>query len=257
MQQGVVVGTGESLAENRVKLTWKRHVLPPLLGLVMMVTVLGAFNSQFIAAKISALTYKPPVATQQTTEPAPAAVAGPPIDSTRLAIGPAGVDAPTIYGLNTIDEGAFQQALQRGVVHYPGTALPGESGNVVIFGHSSGQVWAPGDYKFVFAHLEEQLQENHMIELDYKGVRYVYRVTGKKVVPPTDVSVLAQTPDNQLTLITCTPIGTDLNRLIVTAEQITPSPKAQKITKEKPSTEAKALPGNETASFWESVTSLF
>jgi sortase A len=254
MTQGVV-GTGDSPTQTKVKLSWKRHFLPPFFGLLMMLSVLAFFNSQFIAVKIAALTYKP-----TTTQQAPTSTnETPPARDAHLTIAQAGVDAPIIYGVNGIDESGFQQALQHGVVHYPGTALPGQTGNTVIFGHSSGQVWAPGDYKFVFARLED-LQTNNKIELEYKGVRYVYRVTGKKVVPPTDVSVLQPIEGNNiLTLITCTPVGTNKNRLIITAEQIVPNPSIVQKNESngRPITEVEALPSSSNSSFWESLGSRF
>ena len=51
----------------------------------------------------------------------------------------------------------------------------------------------------------------------YKQDKYLYEVDEIKIVLPEDVSVLKQTPQNKLTLITCTPVGTNLKRLIVTA----------------------------------------
>jgi sortase A len=60
--------------------------------------------------------------------------------------------------------------------------------------------------------------------IDYNGNRYIYRVTETKVVPPTDFSVVQQTKVSQLTIITCTPVGTNTNRLVVHAKQIFPYP---------------------------------
>ncbi|HXH27351.1 MAG TPA: sortase, partial [Candidatus Acidoferrum sp.] len=55
--------------------------------------------------------------------------------------------------------------------------------------------------------------------------RYSYRVSNKQIIKPTDVAALQIATDKPLaTLVTCTPIGTDLNRLIVTGEQIAPDP---------------------------------
>ena len=234
-------------------------MLPPFFGIFTMLLVLGFFNSQLIAAKIHALTYKPVEIRQQLHYPKPASSSQPKARRENITIESAGVDAPVIYNVDTVDETAFQLALRGGVVHYPGTSLPGKPGNAVIFGHSSGQVWAAGDYKFVFAHLEE-LDNKDRIVLEHKGVRYVYRVFNKKVVPPSDISVLNQIEDNNiLTLITCTPVGTNTNRLIVVAEQISPTIKSltRETQKTTPATEIATLPSEHSPSLWESIRSLF
>jgi sortase A len=70
----------------------------------------------------------------------------------------------------------------------------------------------------------DKLASNDRIYVDYKGTRYIYRISSTKVVPPTDISVLNHGDDPQLTLITCTPVGTNKNRLIVQAKQISPDP---------------------------------
>jgi sortase A len=133
------------------------------------------------------------------------------------------VDAPVVTDMRSYDPGAVQSALQRGVVQYGVTANPGQKGNVVMAGHSSGQLWAPGEYKFVFTMLDKLVRDDRII-VDYKGTRYIYRVDSTRVVPPTDLTVLQQTEEPQLTLITCTPVGTNKNRLIVTARQVSPAP---------------------------------
>lgn len=113
----------------------------------------------------------------------------------------------------------MQEALKNGVVHYPGTSLPNQNGNVVITGHSSYFPWDPGRFKDVFA-LLHQLVEGDKIVVYYEQKKYIYQVTNIKVVMPDNVDVLKQTPTDQLTLITCTPVGTNLKRLIVTAQPI-------------------------------------
>src|SRR5438552_3712454 len=60
-----------------------------------------------------------------------------------LLIPSLGIKAPVGYPEKT-DENEFQNFLQNGVVHYPGTALPGQPGNVYIFGHSSDYIWSKG-----------------------------------------------------------------------------------------------------------------
>ncbi len=117
----------------------------------------------------------------------------------------------------------IQHALRDGVVHYPGSARPGQAGNFFVTGHSSYYPWDPGKYKDVFARLHE-LSIGDRYFVYYGGEKHVYRVISKKEVQPTDVSVLDQPMDKRLsTLMTCTPVGTTLRRLIIIAEEIDPN----------------------------------
>lgn len=110
----------------------------------------------------------------------------------------------------------MQDALQDGVVHYPGTSLPGQTGNVVITGHSSYFPWDAGRFKDVFALLHDVIIGDKIV-VYYKQDKYLYEVNDIRIVLPEEIDVLKQTPQDKLTLITCTPVGTNLKRLVVTA----------------------------------------
>lgn len=115
----------------------------------------------------------------------------------------------------------IQIGLQDGVVHYPGTAEPGQFGNAFITGHSSYYPWDNGRYKDVFAALHD-LEVGDEYYIFHKGKKYQYIIRERKVVKPSDVSVLEQdTTKRTSTLMTCTPIGTTARRLILQAEQLT------------------------------------
>lgn len=116
----------------------------------------------------------------------------------------------------------IQKALEGGVVHYPGTARPGQAGNFFVTGHSSYYPWADGDFKTVFARLHE-LSIGDEYWVYYGGDKHRYIVTNKKEVKPSDVTVLDQ-PSNKRTgtLMTCTPVGTTLRRLIITSQEVDP-----------------------------------
>lgn len=119
-------------------------------------------------------------------------------------------------------ENDIQSALHDGVVHYPGSARPGQAGNFFLTGHSSYYPWDDGKYKNVFARLKE-LDTGDTYSVYYGGDKHTYRVTGKKEVRPTDTTVLDQPTNKRIaTLMTCTPVGTTLRRLIVMAEEIDP-----------------------------------
>lgn len=119
-------------------------------------------------------------------------------------------------------EEEIQAGLHDGVVHYPGTARPGKPGNFFLTGHSSYFPWDSGKYKSVFARLGE-LKAGDEYWVFYNGDRHRYIVQNKKEIKPADVSVLDQPVDERIsTLMTCTPVGTTLRRLIITAQEVDP-----------------------------------
>jgi LPXTG-site transpeptidase (sortase) family protein len=114
----------------------------------------------------------------------------------------------------------IQEALEDGVVHYPGTAKPGQAGNFFLTGHSSYFPWAEGDYKSVFARLHA-LDVGDEYWVFYGGDRHRYVIQEKKEVKPSDVTVLDQPLNKRIsTIMTCTPVGTTLRRLIIRAQEV-------------------------------------
>jgi sortase A len=109
--------------------------------------------------------------------------------------------------------------LKKSLIQYPKTALPGQFGSPVIFGHSVlPQFFNPKSYITIFSTLYK-LQQGDEIYVDYDHVRYKYVVEEMFEVQPTDLSVLEQRFDGRyLTLITCSPPGTYLRRLVVKAQ---------------------------------------
>jgi sortase A len=247
----------KELAGTRVHLSFKKHIMPPLVGLLVAVAVFGFFNSGWISARVAYYLNSRKLP-QQLVIPKPTTAKVDKNAPSKLYIDNINVTAPVIFSVTTVDQALFLQALHDGVVHYPGTAAPGQVGNVVIFGHSSGQWWAPGNYKFVFT-LLDKLKSGDKIYVDYQGIRYTYRAYESRVVAPTDLSVLNQGSDNILTLITCTPVGTNAKRLIVLARQIDPAPVKPTQVKQAAKLPGEAqgkLPGN-PPSFWRSLRELF
>jgi LPXTG-site transpeptidase (sortase) family protein len=131
------------------------------------------------------------------------------------------VDAPIVWDSSPE---AILDDLHRGVAQFAGTAHPGQNGNIFISGHSSYYWWDKGQYKFVFA-LLDQLGNNDLIYLRDNGILYIYQVYDQVVVRPDNLAVLDSVGEPIVTLMTCTPVGTALNRLIVRARQISPDPK--------------------------------
>ncbi len=109
--------------------------------------------------------------------------------------------------------------LEKGLVHYMPKSLPGEYGNVVIFGHSTlPQLYNPKDYKTIFTYLPS-LEKGDLIIVKINDVEYTYEIYDMFIVNPDQVEVLNQQKDSlYLTLITCVPPGTYLKRLVVKAK---------------------------------------
>ncbi|MEK9169724.1 MAG: sortase, partial [Patescibacteria group bacterium] len=103
--------------------------------------------------------------------------------------------------------------LAKSLVHYLPQSLPGEYGNVAIFGHSTlPQLYNPKDYKTIFTYLSS-LEKGDKIYVNVGEYEYQYEVTTLFIVKPKDISVLEQKKDDSyLTLITCEPPGTWLER---------------------------------------------
>lgn len=128
--------------------------------------------------------------------------------------------SPIIWQTNN-DEKDVQKTLQDGVVHLNGTALPGQNGNVFITGHSSNYPWSKGDYKSIFA-LLNKLVIGNLVYLNYNNTVYVYKIEKIITVKPSEIWVTESSGVPQLSLMTCSPVGTSINRLIVRATQIYP-----------------------------------
>ena len=137
-----------------------------------------------------------------------------PVNSYSLSIPKLGLENATV----TIAGDDLSQSL----IHYGGTALPGEYGNTVIFGHSTLPQFFRGtkEYKSIFATLPT-IKIGDDIIIVYDGVSYTYRIFDKVVIDPNDLSTLEQHfDDSYITLVTCVPPGTYLYRLNVKARLV-------------------------------------
>lgn len=106
--------------------------------------------------------------------------------------------------------------LKKSLIQYPQTALPGQLGNAVVFGHSVlPQFFNPKSYLTIFSTLY-RLRQGDEIFISYDNISYKYLIEEMYEVSPNDLSVLEQRFDGRyLTLITCSPPGTYLRRLII------------------------------------------
>ena len=108
--------------------------------------------------------------------------------------------------------------LDTSLIHYGGTAYPGEAGNPVIFGHSVlPQFYSPTSYRSIFS-LIPTLDNGDEIFVSYDGISYKYTVYDYYEVSPDEVDILEQRYNQkELTLVTCTPPGTYWRRGIIKA----------------------------------------
>ncbi len=126
-------------------------------------------------------------------------------------------NAKVIANVNPGKYDEYIAALKRGVAHAAGTVYPGQVGNSFLFAHSVGNFWEVNRWNAVF-YLLRELTPGDEVDIFYQGRRFVYVVYDKKVVAPTETGYLAaQANFPMLTLQTCWPPGTTLNRLLVFA----------------------------------------
>jgi sortase A len=152
----------------------------------------------------------PPAEAPSTPGPAPS---GPPSEAQpaiRSVIGR--LQIPRLKLSVMVREGADERTLSRAVGHIPGTALPGRMGNVGLAGHRD-----------TFFRALRNIREDDTIELQTTQGTYRYVVKSTKIVTPRDVSVLAASGGENLTLVTCYPfyyVGSAPKRFIVHAAQV-------------------------------------
>lgn len=240
---------------SRAKLKTKHHVQSILFGLgigsfAVLIMLFGFFNERMIAPFItpSKTVSNTPIISDSGT------VAS---NETKVVIPKINVEIPVVYDQKSIKEEDIQGALENGVVHYATTSSPGEQGNTVIFGHSSNNILNKGKYKFAFV-LLNRLEIGDTFSLTKDGKRYTYRVYEKKVVKPTEVSVLGPTAKGATaTLITCDPPGTSINRLVVIGEQISPDPATNGASTALQSSEQPTTVPSDAPTLWQRFIGIF
>ena len=124
----------------------------------------------------------------------------------------ASITNPTNKDIATLDK-----ALLSGAVRYPGTALLGEEGTALLFGHSSYlPVVQNKNYK-IFNKVQE-LEEGAIISV-YSGTReYRYKVVRQELAKATADRIALEENGKFLKLVTCNTFGAKEDRFVVTAE---------------------------------------
>ncbi|MBK9180354.1 MAG: class E sortase [Acidimicrobiales bacterium] len=117
------------------------------------------------------------------------------------------IEIPRLGVAETLRQGLSLVTIDRGPSHWPGTALPGQLGNVVVAGHRV-------THSKPFRHLD-QLVAGDQVVFTVAGARHVYEVTGAEVVTPDAVRIVSQTHDRTGTLFACHPPGSASHRYVV------------------------------------------
>ena len=212
----------------------------------VLIVLFGFFNERFIAPFI-----QPSRSVTNTPLISEAAAIG---TNPEIIIPKINVQIPVVYGVNSIEENDVQKALENGVVHYANTALPGQNGNLAIVGHSSNNIFNKGKYKFAFV-LLNRLEVGDTFYLQKDGKRYTYQVYLREIVEPTNVAILGpRDKPATVSLITCDPPGTSLNRLVVVGEQISPDPSTNSGQAPQSTPQPRILPSN-APSLWSRIWS--
>lgn len=145
--------------------------------------------------------YLRPVVEQQSNGPIVIPTPGPG-HARRIVIQAINVDAPVIQG------DGWEQ-LKQGVAQHVGTANPGQRGNMVLSAHND-------IFGEIFRHLD-QLKKGDKVVVQTLTEEFAYEVEYALVVKPDKVSVMDQTNEPTLTLISCYPYLVDNQRVIVVA----------------------------------------
>jgi sortase A len=158
------------------------------------------------AAPTTAATTTVPTTTlpRQLTQPiAPPQDARGPEDNPplgRIAIPKIGLDAE-------LGQGIRLTTLDRGPGHWPGSALPGEIGNVVVAGHRTS-------HGAEFRYLDQLVPGDEVVFTTDTGA-YTYQVTGTQIVTPNDLWITNPTDTPTATLFACHPLGSTAKRIVV------------------------------------------
>ncbi len=122
------------------------------------------------------------------------------------------IDSISIEG--KIYQGESSKTIDVGFWHFPHSKFPGQKGNAVIIGHRF-QYLPPA--KNTFFNLDK-IAIGDEIVIKHKEGDWKYVVTETKVVDDNDLSVVRDSDDYRLTLITCTPLWTSEQRFVVIAK---------------------------------------
>jgi sortase A len=141
---------------------------------------------------------------QPITPPSDPNAAEPVIELGRIAIPAIGVDM-TMY------EGIRLTTLDFGPGHWPGSAMPGQPGNMVVGGHRTSK------HK-VFRNVDDLVAGDEIVFTGADGTQFVYVVSRTEIVEPDAMWIVEPTSTPTATLFACHPPGSTRQRIVVFAD---------------------------------------
>lgn len=186
-------------------MNWRRNipVVLVILGTLLLAYVSWSYGSMYVEQRRLAREWERQQQAAATTQPNQ--------DGEAVKVsyddGLTKLSAAKINLESVVVEGTSHRDLLVGPGHLKDTPAPGETGNAVISGHRDT----------FFRHIGDLVMGDEIV-VQRGGKTFRYKVTGKKVVEPTDMSVIKPTKDAEMTLITCYPtyyIGPAPKRLVV------------------------------------------
>jgi sortase A len=142
-----------------------------------------------------------------TTEPLPVPAPAPDPHANEPKVEVGGIEIPAIGVQKTMYEGVSLTVLDIGPGHWPGTALPGHRGNVVVAGHRTS-------HDRPFRNIDALVPGNEVVFTTTEG-RFVYEVTSTEVVAPEEIRIIDQVDGYTATLFACHPPGSTKQRIVV------------------------------------------
>ena len=150
------------------------------------------------------------MAVTTTSETLPVPLPPPPARAKEPIVELGTMEMPKIGVTKSLFEGVSLTVLDNGPGPWPGPAMPGHVGNVVIGGHRTS-------HDRPFRNIDQLVIGDEMILTTSEG-RFVYRVTGSEIVTPDAIRIINQTERFTATLFACHPVGSTRERYIVYLE---------------------------------------
>jgi sortase A len=126
------------------------------------------------------------------------------------------IQIPKLGLSHTLYDGVTLTVIDHGPSHWPGTALPGQPGNVVVAGHR-----VTHDHPFLDI---DKLAPGDDVIFLVGGTRSLYRVSGSLIVRPTDTWIVNSTPTATATLYACHPKYSKAQRYVVRLALVSSQP---------------------------------
>lgn len=117
---------------------------------------------------------------------------------------------PALLLTQPIYVGMSLPTLDKGVGYWPGTAMPGHVGNVVLGGHRVSK-------KKPFRNIDRLIPGDEIYVTTTEGT-FVYAVQRTEIVLPTDTWIIDQTDEATMTLFACHPPNSTRERIVVFAD---------------------------------------